>query len=156
QIRSTPSVSGAAAVNTLPLGGRVAKRSMNVEDYLNSPGNSEPLFWLNIVTPDYFRVMNISVVSGRDLNESDSTDSHVAVITADTARRFWPSQAAVGKHIRLLNDKDWRTIVGVVADVRAYDLQQNSPGWIGGTAYIPYNSSATLEDKRMPAEMTVV
>src|SRR5262249_35656803 len=55
-----------------------------------------------------------------------------------------------------LNDKDWRTVVGVVADVRAYDLQQNSPGWIGGTAYIPYNSSATLEDKRMPAEMTVV
>src|SRR5262249_22275479 len=156
QIRSSPSVSGAAAVNTLPLGGRVAKRSFNVEDHLNSPGNSEPLFWLNIVTPDYFHVMNIPFVSGRDLKESDSADSHVALITAETALRFWANQDAVGKHIRLLNDKDWRTVVGVVADVRAYDLQQNSPGWIGGTAYIPYNVSATLEDKRMTAEMTVV
>jgi predicted permease len=156
QIRSSPSVSGAALVNTLPLGGRVAKRSMDVEDHVASPGGISPLFWLNVITPDYFRVMKIPVLSGRDFKESDSADSHVAVITAETARRFWPNQDAVGKHIRLLEDKDWRTIIGVVADVRAYDLQQNAPNWISGTAYVPYNSAATLEDKRMPSEMTVV
>jgi len=156
QIRSSPSVSAAAVVNTLPLGGRVAKRSMDVEDHVASSGEISPLFWLNIITPDYFRVMNIPVVSGRDFKESDSSDSHVAVITAETARRFWPNQDAVGKHVRLFKDKDWRTIVGVVADVRAYDLQRNVPNWIGGTAYVPYNSTATLEDARVPSEMTVV
>jgi putative ABC transport system permease protein len=39
--------------------------------------------------------------------------------------------------------------------VRAYDLQRNAPEWIGGTAYVPYNSTATLEDRRIPAEMTI-
>ena len=79
----------------------------------------------------------------------------MAVITAETARRFWPNQNAVGKHIRLLGDKDWRTIVGVIPDVRAYDMQHTAPKWIGGTAYVPYNPAATLEDRRVPAEMTI-
>jgi putative ABC transport system permease protein len=39
--------------------------------------------------------------------------------------------------------------------VRAYDLQRNAPEWIDGTAYVPYNSAATLEDRRIPAEMTL-
>src|SRR5207244_1864513 len=39
---------------------------------------------------------------------------------------------------------------------RAYDLQRNIPSWMSGTAYVPYNSSATLEDRRMPSEMTIV
>jgi ABC-type antimicrobial peptide transport system permease subunit len=77
------------------------------------------------------------------------------MITAETARRYWPNQSALGKHIRLLDDKDWRTIVGVISDVRAYDLQQNTPKWIEGTAYVPYNPAATLEDRRVPSEMTI-
>jgi ABC-type antimicrobial peptide transport system permease subunit len=77
------------------------------------------------------------------------------VITAETARRYWPNQSALGKHIRLLDDKDWRTIVGVISDVRAYDLQRNAPTWIQGTAYVSYNAAATLEDRRVPSEMTI-
>jgi putative ABC transport system permease protein len=99
--------------------------------------------------------MNIPLLAGRTFEASDLQGAAIAVITAETARRFWPNQNAVGKHIRLLADNDWRTIVGVIPDVRAYDLQRNAPSWIGGTAYILYNSSATLEDKRVPAEMTI-
>jgi len=76
-------------------------------------------------------------------------------VTAETARRFWPDESAIGKHIRLLDDKDWRTIVGVISDVRAYDLVHNAPEWINGTAYVPYNPLATLENKRVPSEMTI-
>jgi ABC-type antimicrobial peptide transport system permease subunit len=87
--------------------------------------------------------------------DSDVSGAPVAIVTEETARRYWPNQNAVGKHIRLLDDKDWRTIVGVIPDVRAYDLQRNTPEWIGGTAYVPYNSAATLEDRRIPTEMTI-
>jgi putative ABC transport system permease protein len=45
--------------------------------------------------------------------------------------------------------------VGVIPDVRAFDIQSGEPEWIEGTAYVPYNSSATLEDGRVPAEMTI-
>lgn len=155
KIRSIPGVSGAAFVNTLPLGGRVSKRSLEIESHVDAAGETAPLFWLNIVTPDYFRVMGISVLSGRGFDDSDVSGAPVAVVTAETTRRFWPDQNAVGKHIRLLDDKDWRTIVGVISDVRAYDLQRNVPNWIDGTAYVPYNPLATLEDKRVPSEMTI-
>jgi predicted permease len=99
--------------------------------------------------------MGIPLLFGRGFTESDVASAGVAVITAETARRFWPNQNAIGKHIRLLDDKDWRTIIGVIPDVRAYDLQRNAPNWIGGTAYVLYNSKATLENKRVPAEMTI-
>jgi predicted permease len=155
QVQAFPGTSGAAFVNTLPLGGRVSKRSLVVEDHDLPPGEDSPLFWLNVVTPGYFRVMGIPLLSGRGFTDSDISGAPVAVVTAETARRYWPSQNAVGKHIRLLDDKDWRTVVGVIADVRAYDLQRSAPEWINGTAYVPYNSAATLEDRRIPAEMTL-
>lgn len=134
----------------------MTKRSLDVEGHVDPAGALAPLFWLNIVTPDYFRVMGISVLSGRTFTDADIAGSPVAAITAETAHRYWPNQSALGKHIRLLDDKDWRTIVGVISDVRAYDMQQNTPRWIEGTAYVPYNRIATLEDRRVPSEMTVV
>jgi predicted permease len=155
QVQAYPGVSGAALVNTLPLGGRVTKRSLQIENFVDPAGNIVPLFWLNMVTPDYFRVMGISILSGRGFNEADVSGAPVALVTAETARRYWPNQNAVGKHIRLVDQQDWRTIIGVISDVRAYDLQRNTPRWIEGTAYVPYNPTATLEDKRMPSDMTI-
>ncbi|MGA2098576.1 MAG: ABC transporter permease [Candidatus Acidiferrum sp.] len=155
QTRAFPGVTDAALVNTLPLGGRVTKRSFDVQDYVVPPGETAPLFWLNIVTPDYFRVMGIPLLSGRGFTESDVSSAPVAVITAETAHRFWPNQIAAGKHIRLLHDNDWRTVIGVIPDVRAYDLQRNAPNWIGGIAYVLYNPDATLENEHVPAEMTI-
>jgi len=157
QVGTSPAVAGTALVNTLPLGGRVAKRSLDVENYAPAAGQDlSPLFWLHVVTPGYFQVLGIPVLSGRTFVKADVSGEPVAIVTAATARRFWPNQNAVGKHIHLLDDKSWRTIVGVIADVRAYDLQRNIPSWMSGTAYVPYNSSATLEDRRMPSEMTIV
>jgi putative ABC transport system permease protein len=155
QMQASPAFSGTALVNTLPLGGRVSKRTLEVENHVAAPGENAPLFWLDVVTPNYFRVMGIAALAGREFNDTDESGSAVALVTAATARRYWPSEDAVGKHLRLLGDKDWRTVVGVIPDVRAYDLQRNAPEWIEGTAYVPYNVNATLEDGRIPAEMTI-
>lgn len=155
QVRSFPGVSGDAVVNTLPLGGRVSKRSLELENHVGAAGEAEPLFWLNVITPDYFRVMGIRVLSGRGFEESDLSGAPVAWVTAETVHRFWPSESAIGKHIKFVDDTNWRTIVGVISDVRAFDLQRNAPQWIDGTVYVPYNLLATLEDKRVPSQMTI-
>jgi len=154
---SFPGITGAALVNTLPLSGRVTKRSFDLENFsTSSPSQTQPLFWLDIVSPDYFRVMGIPLVSGRWFNESDAAGGPpVVVVSATTAKRFWTDGDVVGKHVRFVGEKDWRTVVGVVADVRAYDLQHNEPDFMKGTAYVPYAATATLEDGRVPAEMTI-
>jgi predicted permease len=157
-IRAAPGVASAALVNTLPLGGRVAKRALEIENHVIAPGENPPLFWMDVVTPNYFNVMNIPVVAGRAFTSADlaATTSPVVVISASTARRFWPGQNVIGTHLRLSSEEEWRTIVGVVPDVRAYDLQHSVPDFINGTIYLPYNRKATLEGERVPSDMSLV
>lgn len=155
QLQGTPGVSAAALVNTLPLDGRIAKRNLEIENFAIPAGETSPLFWLNIVTPAYFHTMGMPVLEGRAFADLDVSGAPVAIVTAGTARRFWPNSTAVGKHVRLLDEKQWRTVVGVIADVRAYDFQHNVPAWIRGTAFVPYNASATLENHKIPADMTL-
>ena len=157
RVRALPGVTGAAVINTLPLDGRVNKRSVLLEGTKDT--QVLPLVWQNIVSPDYFQTMGIHLLQGRGLSEADSTgDLAVAIVSGSTARRLWPNGGAIGKHIQLADtgDTGWITIVGVVADVRAYSLQQNVPGWIDGTIYMPYGPKATMENKRIPADMTLV
>ncbi len=156
EVRSLPGVSRAALVSTLPLGGRVNKRSADVEDHLPTSDKPAPLFWLNAVSPGYFHTMGISLLRGREFTEADTSGNRTAIISAETARRFWPDQDAVGKHLRLIGQNEWCTIVGVAADVRGYDLKQNAPEWMDGIVYLPYAPGATLENGRVPAEMTLV
>ena len=157
RMNAAPGVNSAAVVNTLPLGGRVAKRSLEIENETVPPGEAMPLFWMDVVTPDYLRVMKISVVAGRGFDSADdSGNPPVALVTAATAKRFWPGRSPIGSHVRLSGDQDWRTIVGIVSDVRAYDLQKTVPDWINGTIYFPYATNATLEGGRVPSDMTLV
>jgi putative ABC transport system permease protein len=157
RMQAVPGVNSVAVVNTLPLGGRVAKRSLEIENEAVPPGEAMPLFWMDVVTPDYLRVMKIPIVAGRGFTSADdSGNPPVALVAASTARRFWPARSPIGTHVRLSGDKDWRTVVGIVSDVRAYDLQKNVPDWINGTIYFPYATNATLEGGRVPSDMTLV
>jgi len=154
-VRALPGVSGAALINTLPLNGEVNKRSVELE---GRPATDQqlPLVWQDIVSPGYFSLMKIPLLRGRALTDEDSTGNPPAVmLSASTARRFWPGQDPIGKHLQLSQAQQWWTVVGIVGDVRAFSLRQNIPDWMQGTIYLPYSPISTMEDKRVPAEMTL-
>ena len=156
-LRSSKDVQSAALVNTLPLTGAVAKRSVDLEGYTVPPSKPGPLFWLNVVTPDYFRVMDIRIDAGRSFTPADLTGNPgTVIVSASTAKRFWPGENPVGRHVRFDGDNYWRTIVGVAADVHAYDLTSSLPDWMSGMMYAPQAANATLENGRLPSEMTAV
>ena len=49
----------------------------------------------NQIGPDYFRVMKIPLLEGREFGQSDTTHAPpVAIINQTAARRFWPGQSA--------------------------------------------------------------
>ena len=75
-----------------------------------------PLADYRAISPDYFRVMNVPVLSGRAFADSDTEDTEkVAIINQVTARKYFPDENPLGKQIKT---KDaWRRIVGVVGDV---------------------------------------
>ena len=155
RVDALPGVSGAAAINTLPLDGRVNKRSLYLEGKKQAPQDS-PLVWQNIISAGYFPLMQIPLLRGREFTQADSTGNPpVAVLSASTAQRFWPNQNAVGKHIRFADSTEWITVVGVVGDIRGFSLQQAIPSYMDGAIYVPYGPQATMENKRIPAAMTL-
>ena len=78
------------------------------------------------VTPGYLRSVGARLIEGRFLEDSDVESSQPVVVVSEfLARRHWPGQNAVGKHLHMggyLAKEPWRTVVGVVADVRERGL----------------------------------
>jgi len=77
------------------------------------------------VTPAYRRMMNIPLVAGRDLLESDTaTAQQVVLISQATAREVFGADNPIGAQVRMgsADRGAWRTIVGVVGDVHHADV----------------------------------
>ncbi|MGC1672077.1 MAG: ABC transporter permease [Candidatus Acidiferrales bacterium] len=156
RVRALPGANGAALISTLPLGGRVTKLSAEVEDHPPSSSAPLPLFWENMVSPGYFHLMDIHLLSGRTFTDADaSATPPVTIVTASTARRFWPGQSPIGKHIKPSRENNWYTVVGVVADVRGYSLERNIPDQMDGAVYVPFGSYAEGEAGKPPVQMTL-
>ena len=156
RIRNAAGVESAGLVNTLPLTGAIAKRTLELEGFRPAPPNGAPLFWLNVITPDYFKTMGIRIDSGRAFTPSDlASAAPVAIVTTASAERFWPGEDPIGRHVRFAGEQQWREVIGVASDVRGYDVGRSVPEFIAGVAYVPHGLSATLEDGRIPIDMTV-
>jgi predicted permease len=78
------------------------------------------------VTPDYFQTLGISAIEGRLFNEGDGeTGPEVLLVSESLAMKYWPNGSAVGGRIRM--DDEWRSVVGVVNDVKYRGDQRNFP-----------------------------
>jgi len=154
--RQTPGVQEATFVNALPLDAEQPNLPVDVEDHPKTADYPSPLFWAGAIDPGYIRMMRIPLVAGRDFTAADGAHSApVLLITASTARHFWPGQSPIGKHIKSASEPHWRTVVGVVADVRQYSLSRNRPDYIPGAMYMPYSQSVRV-DGQIDAAMTLL
>jgi len=159
RMRASPGVHGAALVNALPLNGRVGFIAANFEGHPENNGQEvEPLVFDSVITPGYLSVMQISLLEGRGFSDSDARAQAepVALITASTARKYWPGQDPIGMHVKPAWENQWRRIVGVVGDVREDSLSSTLPSWISGAIYEPYSAHAVLINRRPATEMTLV
>jgi predicted permease len=156
RVRSISGVAEVAAANTTPLSDQVPIIPLELEGHPLTAGQNAAVFWSGAVTPAYFQTLRIPLLAGRLLNESDSaTSAEVILISAATAKQYWPGENAVGKRIRVVWEQRWRTVVGVVGDVRQYDLAGKTPDYINGAFYMPYAQSTSL-DRKLPATMTLI
>ena len=149
-------VTGVAAANTTPLASGLPILPVELEGHLIIPGQRPPLFWAGAVTPGYFQLLHIPLLAGRLLAEADAENSaEVVLVSAATAKQYWSGEGAIGKHIRIVWEQRQRTVVGVVGDVRQYNLTGNSPEFINGAFYMPYSQSTGL-NRQLPTAMTLM
>jgi predicted permease len=83
-----------------------------------------PLIDTSIVSPEYFRLLGMTLLRGRLFADQDVEDTpSIAVINQAAARTYWPDQDPVGKRFRSNPSKPaWTTVVGVIADARTESL----------------------------------
>ena len=100
--------------------------------------------------------MSIPLIAGRTFTDADlSGNPPVAIVPRATAERFWGDDNPLGRQFKFAGETHWHTVVGVVGDVRAYDLQRDVPECIVGTVYVPYSPQGHPRRRSNPAEMTI-
>lgn len=122
--RALPGVTSASLASDSPISGGWDQNSIEVEGY--TPRADENMGCdVTYVTTDYFKVLGIPLVAGRDLNEQDRLGSpKVTVINERMAHYFFGNASAIGKRISV-DDKFDTTIVGVVKDATYVNLRKN-------------------------------
>ena len=131
RLEALPGVISAGFTSVLPFGGNFDGRGLAIEDHPR-PVGEEFNVDLYRVTPGYARTMSIQLLRGRALTEQDTeTTQLVALINETMAREMWPDQDPLGKRIKFpgseRNPQPWRTIVGVIRDVKQYALDRKEP-----------------------------
>jgi putative ABC transport system permease protein len=122
-----PGVHAAAIATDLPLGGNPDFLAFSVEGRLLAPTDRTPDAESRIVSPDYFRTLEIPLRSGRLLTDRDTTGvPDAAVINETLARKYFAGENPIGKRVTFgdpqAKDAEWFTIVGVVGDVHGTRL----------------------------------
>lgn len=115
-----PGVRGAGLASDLPWTGYDENTGFEIVGRTFPPGEG-PQARFHMTTPGYFSALDIPLLAGRHILESDTARMPpVVLINERLARRFWggtdPLSGAVGAHLDLWG-RD-RVIVGVVGDVR--------------------------------------
>jgi putative ABC transport system permease protein len=84
-----------------------------------NPGELINVDW-SIVSADYFQTMKIPILRGRTFTRDEEEQGKpVVLIDENLARRFWPNEDALGKHLKY-DSPAWHEIIGIVPEVRAY------------------------------------
>ena len=110
-----------------------------------APGK-EPGAQIRMATPDYFKAMGIAMVKGRNFTDADRLGApKVALITEAAAKRFFPGEDPIGKHVSFgMSEGDnvlEGEIVGIVKDVKQASLAQAAePQFWTAVAQYPMSS----------------
>jgi predicted permease len=133
RLKTLPGVEGASLERYVPMW--FTGRSYTIpelEGYTPKPGERN-LIDLNVVGPNYFSLMRIPIISGREFTPQDRLDTpRVCVINQTMAQRFWPGQNPIGRHVGTWNHQ-W-TIAGVVKDVKYHSLNEQPQPFL----YFPF------------------
>jgi putative ABC transport system permease protein len=131
RLRALPGVAAAGVTSGLPFSGSESLEPLRIEGRPDPEPGKEVYVDARVVTSGYFTAMGIPLRSGRLFDERDGAEAPPVVVISETlARTFWPAEDPLGRRLRYGFDEDWRTVVGVVGDVRHSGLQAQMRGHV--------------------------
>ena len=125
RVRALPGVDGVAIASQIPFGGNHDCWGFHVKGRMLANVADDPCIERYVASPDYSRVMGLTLRAGRFFTDADTaTSQRVIVVSESTARKIWGSDSPLGSEVRIgrADEGAWRTVVGVVADANHDDV----------------------------------
>jgi putative ABC transport system permease protein len=126
RVSGLPGASSAAISATLPLSW---KRITPVlpEGQPNVPLAERPFIDIEAISPKWFETMRVPLRAGRSFTTADNAQAPKVLIVNETfARRFWPNQNPLGKHVIVGRWPEPAEVVGMAADIKNKGLAQDT------------------------------
>ena len=116
-------MTGAAYSDSIPLGFGLGKwNDIIVEGYASMPGENLAVHHAS-VSPGYFDVLRVPLLSGRDFKPQDNPDApRVMIVNESFAQRFFDGRDPVGRQVRIYGKPF--AIVGMVKDSKYFSLSE--------------------------------
>ncbi len=131
RVGTLPGIDFASMTTDLPVAHLSRRRPVDIEDRPDESGKG--LFSeVTSVTPDYFKVLQASLVRGRYFTEDDDADKQpVAIVDESTARTYWPDRDPIGRRLSMRSPRGaanppWCTVVGVIKDINSDGLDESA------------------------------
>lgn len=118
--RSVPGVQAVAITGQLPLSGSFDAWGIHRRDKPSANPENDPSAQRFGVSPDYFATMRVRLLAGRLFTDADNAGSALVVmVNKAMATRVFAGESPIGKDVQIGGTEGpWRTIVGVVDDVK--------------------------------------
>jgi predicted permease len=152
-LRDVPGVEGVTLTDIPLLANSVSESDFSVEGApkTNEPHGEGSGAMQSTVGQDYLSVMGIPIVAGRNFRAQDvEAPQRFSIVNQALARKYFPKQNPIGRRFTMddsnTKNRSWLEIVGVAADTRYANLQQETPPLhfdlyrqskdIGGATYV--------------------
>lgn len=134
RLRALPGVRQAALSIDLPLDLGSHGTSVFPEGWSGSEGREDLGVDFNYVSAGYFSTLGIPVIGGRAFSAEDGPGTEpVVIVSRDFASTVWPGEEPLGRRLRVSMpeiDGEWRTVVGVVEDVKNQMLTEGKKPFV--------------------------
>jgi predicted permease len=126
RLRALPGVESATLVEERPGAGWSNNTGVKVDGVSPNGKKIADLRW-NSVGSDFFHVMEVPILLGRDFNDSDTaTSTRVAIVNQTFVRQYLKGGTAIGHQISQWGkDNERATIIGVVADSKYTSVRED-------------------------------
>ncbi len=138
--RTLPGVVSASMMTGMPPIRPLNANDTQIEGYVPGPGApGHNIDYWQLAGNRYFETMGIPLIEGRYFDGRDGENAPLVVIVNQTiARVYYGNQSPLGRRVRPGSDGPWRTIVGVVADVKNAGVDRPA----GTELYFPLRQTA--------------
>ena len=134
RVQALPGVRSAAISAALPLDFR-RMTPMLPEGQPEVPLPRRPALDIEAVSPAWFTTLDVQLLSGRFFTDADNAAaSKVLIVNEAFARRFWPGENPIGKHVLVGREPDGSQVIGVSRDIHNRGLALDPQPQV----YIPF------------------